>query len=47
MAQAAGIKMERCRLHLENGRAHFMTRRFDRPAGGGKLHVQSLTAIMH
>lgn len=47
MAQAAGIKMERCRLHLENGRAHFMTRRFDRPAGGGKLHMQSLTAMMH
>lgn len=47
MATAAGIEMSRCRLHLENGRAHFMTRRFDRPDGGGKLHMQSLTAMMH
>src|SRR5690606_21761279 len=30
-----------------NGRAHFMTRRFDRPAGGGKLHLQSLCALAH
>lgn len=47
MATASGIEMSRCRLHLENGRAHFMTRRFDRPDGGGKLHMQSLTAMMH
>lgn len=47
MAVAAGIEMTRCRLHLENGRAHFMTRRFDRPDGGDKLHMQSLTAMMH
>lgn len=47
MARAAGIEMTRCRLHLENGRAHFMTRRFDRPDGGDKLHMQSLTAMMH
>lgn len=47
MASAAGISMVRCRLHEENGRAHFMTRRFDRPTGGGKLHMQSLTAMMH
>ena len=47
MATASGIEMNRCRLHLENGRAHFMTRRFDRPDGGGKLHMQSLTAMMH
>jgi serine/threonine-protein kinase HipA len=47
MAVAAGIEMTRCRLHVENGRAHFMTRRFDRPDGGDKLHMQSLTAMMH
>lgn len=47
MATACGIEMSRCRLHLENGRAHFMTRRFDRTDGGGKLHMQSLTAMMH
>lgn len=30
MAKEAGINMEPCRLLEENGRAHFMTRRFDR-----------------
>lgn len=47
MACAAGIDMEECRLHEEGGRAHFMTRRFDRTPGGGKLHMQSLGALMH
>ncbi len=47
MARAAGITMSDCRLLEENGRAHFMTRRFDRSAEGGKFHVQSLCAIAH
>ena len=47
MATAAGIEMEDCRLHEEGGRAHFMTKRFDRTPGGGKLHMQSLGALMH
>jgi serine/threonine-protein kinase HipA len=47
MARAAGIDMEDCRLHEEGGRAHFMTRRFDRTSRGGKLHMQSLGALMH
>ncbi|MCX6867088.1 MAG: HipA domain-containing protein [Verrucomicrobia bacterium] len=47
MAQAAGITMSECRLLEENGRRHFMTRRFDRFAGGGKLHMQSLCALAH
>jgi len=47
MARAAGIVMTPCRLHLEGGRAHFMTKRFDRTADGDKLHMQSLTAMMH
>jgi serine/threonine-protein kinase HipA len=47
MARAAGITMEDCRLHEEGGRAHFMTKRFDRTATGGKLHMQSLGALMH
>lgn len=47
MARAAGIQMEECRLHEEGGRAHFMTRRFDRTSRGGKLHMQSLGALMH
>lgn len=47
MARAAGIEMSECRLLEENGRRHFMTRRFDRPAGGGKLHVQTVAALEH
>ena len=46
MAISAGINMTECRLLQENGRAHFMTRRFDRVAGK-KLHMQSLCGIAH
>jgi serine/threonine-protein kinase HipA len=46
MAKAAGIVMTECRLLEENGRRHFMTRRFDRP-DGRKLHMQSLGALAH
>jgi len=45
MAQAAGITMSECRLLEENGRRHFMTRRFDRLPDGQKLHMQSLCAL--
>lgn len=47
MATAAGIEMSECRLHEEGGRAHFMTRRFDRTGDGGRLHMQSLGALGH
>jgi serine/threonine-protein kinase HipA len=47
MAQAAGIDMMECRLYPDGGRRHFMTRRFDRPGGGGKVHVQTLGALDH
>ena len=47
MARAAGITMSACRLLEENGRAHFMTRRFDRDATGGKFHIQSLCGMAH
>lgn len=47
MARDAGITMTECRLFEENGRRHFMTRRFDRTAGGDKLHMQSLCALAH
>lgn len=47
MAKAAGITMSECRLLEENSRRHFMTRRFDRLSGGGKLHRQSLAALAH
>ncbi|MCX8567188.1 MAG: serine/threonine-protein kinase HipA [Glomeribacter sp. 1016415] len=46
MASAAGITMTECRLLEENGRAHFMTRRFDRQ-NGAKLHTQTLCAMQH
>lgn len=47
MAADCGIAMSDCRLFEEGGRHHFMTRRFDRLAQGGKLHMQSLAAMAH
>lgn len=47
MAKDAGIQMTECQLLEENGRAHFMTKRFDREYGKGKIHVQSFCAIAH
>jgi serine/threonine-protein kinase HipA len=47
MAKDAGIEMSPCRLFEENGRRHFMTRRFDRVNGGEKLHMQSLCGLAH
>ena len=50
MAKRAGIEMSPCRLLEENGRAHFMTRRYDRDVVNGrtvKHHVQTLCAMDH
>lgn len=47
MAVDADITMMPCRLYEEGGRAHFMTRRFDRTDSGAKLHYQSFGALMH
>lgn len=47
MAREAGVTMSQCRLLEENGRRHFMTRRFDRSDTGEKIHMQSLAALMH
>ncbi|TXE05591.1 type II toxin-antitoxin system HipA family toxin [Algoriphagus aquimarinus] len=47
MAIAAGVDMSECRLLEENGRAHFMTKRFDRHDNGQKIHMQSLCGIRH
>ena len=47
MAQDAGINMTRCRLLRENGRAHFMTERFDRRENGEKLHMLTLCGMAH
>ena len=46
MARAAGITMSPCRLLEEHGRAHFMTKRFDRD-GNAKHHVQTLCGLAH
>ena len=46
MATAAGITMSPCRLLEEHGRAHFMTKRFDR-TGNRKHHLQTLCAMSH
>ncbi|MFN9590625.1 MAG: type II toxin-antitoxin system HipA family toxin [Bacteroidota bacterium] len=47
MAIACGIDMMTSRLLEENGRAHFMTKRFDREDGDIKHHIQTLCAIQH
>ena len=47
MAKKAGIGMEESRLFKENGRSHFMTRRFDRTDSGQKIHMQSFCAMEH
>jgi serine/threonine-protein kinase HipA len=47
MAIDAGIQMSECRILEENGRHHFMTKRFDRTASGEKLHMQTLGALAH
>ena len=46
MATKAGINMSECRLFKENGRSHFMTKRFDRQ-NGQKVHMQTLCALAH
>ena len=50
MAKEAGIEMMPCKLLEENGRAHFMTKRFDRENQSGqqvKQHMQTLCGIAH
>ncbi|MDD5362397.1 MAG: type II toxin-antitoxin system HipA family toxin [Ignavibacteria bacterium] len=46
MAKACGINMSYSRLLNENGRSHFMTKRFDR-TGIEKHHMQTLCALEH
>jgi len=47
MAHACGINMMESRLFSENGRNHFMTRRFDRGPDGRKTFVQTFAAVAH
>jgi serine/threonine-protein kinase HipA len=46
MAKDCGIEISESQLLEENGRAHFMTKRFDR-AGNEKHHLQSLCGLQH
>ena len=47
MAITCGIEMMPSKLLEENGRAHFMTKRFDREGGSTKHHIQSFCAMKH
>lgn len=47
MAKDCGIQMSDSQLYEENGRAHFMTRRFDREGSNTKHHIQTLCGIQH
>ncbi len=46
LAKACGIEMTDCSLIEENGRAHFLTKRFDRN-NGKKIHMQTLCGMAH
>jgi serine/threonine-protein kinase HipA len=47
MAIDCGIYMMECDLLKENGRAHFITKRFDREGSNTKHHVHTLCGIQH
>lgn len=47
MALACGVDMMPSMLLEENGRAHFMTKRFDREDGDIRHHIQTFCAIKH
>ena len=46
LAKECGVDMTESSLLEENGRAHFMTKRFDR-GNGRKVHMQTLCGIAH
>lgn len=46
LVRNCGIEMSECGLIEENGRAHFLTKRFDR-INGEKVHMQTLCGIAH
>lgn len=46
LVKECGIGMSDCSLIEENGRAHFLTKRFDRQ-NGEKIHMQTLCGIAH
>ena len=46
LVKRCGIDMTDCSLIEENGRAHFLTKRFDRE-NGRKIHMQTLCGMAH
>ncbi len=46
LAKEAGIDISESYLHEENGRFHFMTKRFERTDDGEKIHMQTLGALV-
>ncbi len=46
LVKACGIEMSECSLIEENGRAHFLTKRFDRQ-NGERIHMQTLCGLAH
>lgn len=45
LAKEAGIEISESTLHEENGRFHFLTKRFDRTDNGEKIHIQTFGAL--
>ena len=45
LAKEAKIEISESTLHEENGRFHFLTKRFDRTANGEKIHMQTFGAL--
>lgn len=47
MAREAGIEVPETRLLESGGACHFLSRRFDRPPAGGRLHLHSYSGLTH
>lgn len=47
MAKDCEIQMMDCELLEENGRAHFLTKRFDREGNSTKHHIQTFCGVQH
>ncbi len=45
LAKKCGINISESRLHEENNRFHFLTKRFDRADQGEKIHMQTFGAL--
>ena len=45
LAKEAGIEISESTLYEENGRFHFLTKRFDRTDNGDKIHMQTFSTL--